>query len=102
MSPAVLPAVSRRWLLIGFWTISGLSAVSFGVQAQERPPGQLDNACASDCAAREYGAEYCSRVCWIPDRSRLPPDEVTGWSCMTACGERGGKYADCKPRCRLR
>lgn len=100
--PKEMTVPCRRLLPMGLWILIGLSGVTVAVQAQERPPGQLDNACASDCTARDYGAEYCSRVCWIPDRSRLPPEEVTDWSCMTACSERGGKYADCKPRCRLR
>lgn len=94
--------IFRRLLLIGLWTITALNGLTVAVQAQERPPGQLDNACASDCASREYGAEYCSRVCWIPDSSGARPDEVTDWRCMTACREQGGKYAECKPRCRVR
>ena len=49
--------------------------------------------CISVCVLDEQG------ICQGCFRSA---DEVTDWSCMTACSERGGKYADCKPRCRLR
>ena len=35
--------------------------------AQDRPPGQLDTACASDCVARGLEAGFCSRACWVPD-----------------------------------
>jgi hypothetical protein len=90
---------SARSALVG---MAGLIFLVLGAHAQERPSGQADPSCAAACNERGYAADYCSRVCWIPDRPRTPPDEVTDWSCMSACAERGGKYAECKPRCRAR
>jgi hypothetical protein len=93
---------STRSCVVRTLALAGLLAAVGGVGAQERPMGQLDGACASDCTARGYASGYCAQVCWIPDRPRSPPDEVTDWSCMTAWAERGGKYAECNPRCRAR
>jgi hypothetical protein len=94
----ISPAAARA-ALVG---LAGLMFLVLGAQAQERPIGRADDSCAAACNARGYDADYCGRVCWIPDRPRTPPDEVTDWTCMTACAERGGKYAECKPRCRVR
>jgi hypothetical protein len=93
---------SIRSCVVRTLALAGLLAAVSGVGAQERPMGQLDGACAGDCTARGYASEYCAQVCWVPDRPRGRPDEVTDWSCMTACSEQGGKYGECKPRCRLR
>ena len=71
------------------------------LQAQDRRLGEFDSRCANGCAAIGYAAEYCNRVCWIPDRPRTLPQELTDWACMSTCSDRGGTYAECKPRCRL-
>lgn len=70
--------------------------------AEDRPPGQLNPVCAAECAERGYDAEFCGRVCWIPTPSQVAPGEFTDWVCMTDCRNRGGKFSDCKQRCRRR
>lgn len=97
-----MPAFARRFLYVVVWTISGAFASIVIVQAQELLPGQPDYSCTSSCTANGYAAEYCAKVCRVPERPRVPVGEVTDWSCMTACADRGGKYAECKPACRLR
>lgn len=94
-----ISSVAAKAALAG---IAGTIVVAMAVQAQERPPGTADSACARDCAGLGHSVEYCGRVCWIPERPRSAPEEVTDWSCMTVCADRGGKYAECKPACRLR
>lgn len=68
--------------------------------AQDRPAGQLDTACASDCAARGYDAEFCGQVCWIPDPEMAARGEALDWKCLTACRERGGGAEACMLSCR--
>jgi len=70
--------------------------------AQERAPGQLDIACASNCTAHGYDEEFCSQVCWIPDPEMAAKAVPVDWICMTECLDRGGKLTDCKLRCRRR
>lgn len=68
--------------------------------AQDRTGGQLDSACASDCAASGYDAKLCGQVCWVPDPGKAAKGEAIDWRCMTGCRERGGKLADCRLSCR--
>ena len=67
--------------------------------AQTTAPGQLDTACATDCAARGYDSEFCGRVCVTPEAGEIPADTAIDWVCMTSCRDRGGKLRDCLPRC---
>jgi hypothetical protein len=97
-----MAAFDRGFLYVVVWTITGGCGLIVSVQAQEQLPGQPDIVCASNCASLGYAAEYCAKVCRVPERPRVPAGEVTDWSCMTACAQRGGKYAECKPVCRLR
>lgn len=98
--------LSRRWKFSSWraaLTAAALVCAAPAVSlAQQRPPGQLNTVCAADCAARGYDAEYCGRVCWVPAPGQTPPGEYTDWVCMTECRNRGGKYSECKPRCRRR
>lgn len=93
---------SARLLLVVIWTVIGLIGAAIAAQAQDRPPGQLAANCVAACNLRNYSADYCNRVCWVPDRPQSRPDEVTDWRCMTACRDQGGSYAECKPRCQVR
>ncbi len=70
--------------------------------AQDRTPGQLDTACVSRCTANGYEAEFCDRVCWLPDPAIAAKAEPIDWICMTDCLERGGKGEDCRLRCKRR
>lgn len=101
MRAALFPIVAKSFCS-GIWILAGLIGAAPGARAQERPPGQLDANCVADCGLLDYASDYCDRVCWVPERPRGKPDEVTDWSCMTACSEQGGRYGECKPRCRVR
>lgn len=70
--------------------------------AQVSSPGQVDTACASNCTAHGYDAEFCNQVCWIPDPATAAKGENLDWKCMTACRERGGGAEECMSSCRRR
>jgi hypothetical protein len=70
--------------------------------AESASPGAMDLACVNECSARAYEPEFCNRVCRVPPPPRGRFDEVTDWTCMSTCAQRGGKYGECKPSCRLR
>ena len=70
--------------------------------AQVRRSGQLDFDCSSRCSANGYDAEFCNRVCWLPDPTIAAKAEPLDWICMTDCLERGGKVEDCRLRCKRR
>ncbi|MCM2311986.1 MAG: zinc-binding dehydrogenase [Steroidobacteraceae bacterium] len=91
---------AQLWMIAVGAVIALLGTVVVA-SAQERSPGVADGACASECARRGYAGEYCDNVCRVPP-PQARPDEVTDWSCMTACSGQGGKYGECKPRCRVR
>ena len=93
-----IPSASARAALAG---MAGLMLFVFAAHAQERPPRVLDTACASDCTAGGYASEYCDRICRVAPPPRVRADELTDWACMSTCSDRGGTYAECKPRCRL-
>lgn len=78
------------------------SLIGIGVAlAQDAASGQLDAACANDCAARGYDGEFCGQVCWVPDPAMIARGERLDWKCVTACRNQGGKPSDCLPRCEV-
>lgn len=78
------------------------AAISNVASAQERPPGQLDLQCASDCSATGHDGEYCNQVCWVAEPPRRPIDEFVDGYCLAACRERGGTHSQCRPLCTRR
>jgi hypothetical protein len=68
--------------------------------AQQRVTGSLDTDCANRCVTHGYEAEFCGRVCWIPDPVIAARAVPIDWVCMEACLDRGGNPEDCKLRCR--
>lgn len=80
-------------LLIGAGLGIGVSV------AQVQPRGQIDTDCAGRCTAHGYDAEFCGRVCWVPDPELTAEQEQTDWPCVAVCLYRGGEFEDCKPRC---
>jgi hypothetical protein len=70
--------------------------------AQDRPPGQLDSACATQCLANGNDAEFCDLVCWVPDPEVAARSEPVHWKCYSTCRANGGKPEDCLPACRRR
>jgi hypothetical protein len=89
------------------FVIAILSSVALGASlgatlalAQVRPTGQLDLDCANRCTAHGYDTEFCGKVCWLPDPTIAAQAVPIDWICMTDCLDRGGKFTDCKLRCR--
>jgi hypothetical protein len=71
--------------------------------ARADPAGSIDQNCASYCAARGYGQDFCIRACTPQDASNeLPPGAEIDWQCMTVCRDRGGQLLDCLTPCRRR
>ena len=96
-----LSAVRAR-RLIPFVMAALLGATMGLALAQDRRAGQLDVACATNCTAHGYEPEFCGRVCWLPDPAIAARAEPVEWICMTDCLERGGKFEDCRLRCKRR
>lgn len=70
--------------------------------AQDRPPGQLDAACAAQCAENGNEATFCEQVCWLPDPTVAGRNDPVYWPCYGSCRERGGKPEVCLAACRKR
>jgi hypothetical protein len=70
--------------------------------AQERPPGQLDSACAAHCVESGKDTQYCGRACWVPDPDVAARGAPLDWKCYSTCRDSGGKSKDCLPACRRR
>jgi hypothetical protein len=82
-------------------SIGGFLGAFFSfASAQEGRVGQLDVACANRCVGNGYDADFCGRVCWIPDPAIAARAVPVDWVCMEACLDRGGNPEDCKLRCR--
>lgn len=62
-------------------------------------PVQTDTVCASDCGARGYEGEYCTRACAVPPASSVPADTLTDLRCQAKCRKRGGTYSTCHREC---
>jgi hypothetical protein len=90
-----------RPLLTGM-VLASILATAVASRAQTVVPDTLEASCASECSAKGYEAEFCTRVCRVPPAPQGRADEVTDWACMATCGQRGGKYRECKPSCRVR
>lgn len=60
---------------------------------------RIDEACASDCAARGYDGEYCGKVCDVSDVVRAPPGPLIDLRCVSSCRNNGGNARDCKQSC---
>ena len=102
----VMALRSRHEWVIRF-ACSALVGAVFGAvlgiaSAQDRAPGQLDGACAAQCAENGNNAEFCGQVCWVPDPAVAARSYPVDWSCFTSCRERGGRAEDCLPACRKR
>jgi hypothetical protein len=78
-----------------------LSALAAMALAQS--PGEIDASCASYCAARGYGQDFCGRACSVQQPSNeIPADAEIDWQCTTVCRNRGGQLLDCLRACRRR
>jgi hypothetical protein len=92
------PLEACAWILAG--AIGGAAA---GIAtAQDRPPGQLDATCASQCLENGNEAVFCEQVCWVPDPEVAARSQPVHWPCFASCRERGGKPEECLPSCRQR
>lgn len=99
-NPAQLADDPRFLIAIAAATLFG---AAMGVaSAQDRPPGQLDAACTSQCLANGNDGEFCDLVCWVPDQQVAARSEPVHWKCYAACRENGGKPEECLPSCRQR
>lgn len=97
---------NRRYPLIRF-VISALCGAILGcvlglASAQERPPGQLDTACAAQCVENGNDEEFCTFACWVPDPEVAARSEPVHWPCYSTCREKGGRPAECLSACRKR
>jgi hypothetical protein len=99
---AINQALSTVRTLRAMLIATCLGAIAGAALAQVGPPGTLDSACLSACAARGYEAEFCNRVCVVPQPSEIPADVAIDWECVTSCRNRGGTLGDCLPRCQRR
>ena len=70
--------------------------------SQDRPSGQLDAACAAQCAESGNDGEFCGRVCWVPDPAMAAKSYPVDWDCLTSCRSGSRRVEDCLPVCRLR
>ncbi len=99
-NPAQLPDRCQFFTIVATAVVMGgtLGAAT----AQDRPPGQLDGACAAQCLANGNDAEFCDLVCWVPDPAVAARREPVHWKCYSTCRENGGRPGDCLPACRER
>jgi len=85
------------------FALAALLGASIGLAlAQDRPPGELDSACAAQCAENGNEAAFCEQVCWVPDPTVAARNDPVYSPCYASCRERGGKPEDCLPACRKR
>jgi hypothetical protein len=89
--------------IFGAMTAGALIGAFIGIaSAQDRAAGVLDTTCSAECASRGFAADYCNRMCWIPDPAMAARGSMFDWKCMTDCRARGGSEEDCRPQCRRR
>jgi hypothetical protein len=70
--------------------------------AQAGIPGTADTTCVKRCVESGQESEYCDKLCWVPDLPvRVQPAEMTDAGCLRTCRKQGGRYSECKPRCRM-
>lgn len=87
----------------GFSTICGaLLGAYLGFAFAQEPAGTLDTQCVGQCTADGYEAEFCGRVCWIPDPEIAARAYPVDYPCFSSCRDRGGKVQDCRSACRKR
>ncbi len=100
----ILPKPRSSLIRLVFSAVAGAILGGFlGLaSAQDRPPGQLDMACAARCAKDGGDGEFCGQVCWVPDPEMAAKAYAVDYPCYRSCRDRAGKVEDCLPACRKR